>query len=87
MRSVTFEKAGVVRILCNVHPAMEGFIVVKEHPFFAASDGRGNYRLDGVPLGQYRLQVWHPQYGTTDAGVAIVREGEVLDVNFDLKKK
>jgi len=40
-----------------------------------------------VPLGKYRLQVWHPQYGTTDAGVEIVRDGEVLNVSFDLKKK
>lgn len=86
-RSSTFENAGVVRILCNVHPAMETFIVVKGHPFFAAPDARGNYRLDGVPLGKYRLQVWHLELGTTDVGVAIVRHGEVLGIDFDLKKK
>jgi len=86
-RSVTFDKAGVVRILCNVHPNMEAFIVVKDHPYFSAADSRGNYRLDGVPLGKYRVQVWHPQLGTTDTGVAIVRDGEVVDINFDLKKK
>jgi plastocyanin len=86
-RSATFDKPGIVRILCNVHPAMEAFIVVKEHPYFAAADKSGNYRLNNVPLGKYRLQVWHPQLGTTEAGVEIVREGEVVDVNFDLKKK
>jgi hypothetical protein len=66
---------------------MEAFIIVKEHPFFSSADKRGNYRLDGVPLGKYRIQVWHPQLGTTEAGVELVRAGEVLDVNFDLKKK
>lgn len=86
-RSVTFDKAGVVRVLCNVHPNMEAFIVVKNHPYFIAPDKNGNYRLDGVPLGKYRLQVWHPQLGTTEAGVELVREGEVVDINFDLKKK
>jgi plastocyanin len=86
-RSVTFDKPGLVRILCNVHPTMEAFVVVKEHPYFTAPDSRGNFRLDGVPLGKFRVQVWHPQLGTTDTGVAIVREGEVVDVNFDLKKK
>ncbi|MEE9610087.1 MAG: methylamine utilization protein, partial [Desulfatiglandales bacterium] len=45
-RNVTFDKPGVVRILCNVHPDMEVYLVVKEHPFFAVSDTRGNYRLD-----------------------------------------
>lgn len=86
-RSQAFDKPGVVRILCNAHPAMEGFIVVKDHPYIAAPDKRGNYRLDGVPLGKFRLQVWHPQLGTSETGVEIVRDGEVVDINFDLKKK
>ena len=86
-RNVTFDKPGVARILCNAHPNMEAFIVVKEHPFFASADKGGNYRLDRVPLGKYRIQVWHPEFGTTESGVELVREGEVLDVNFDLKKK
>ena len=86
-RSVTFDKAGIVRILCNVHPNMEAFIVVKEHPYFAVPDNRGNYILEGVPVGKYRVQVWHPQLGTSDAGVEVVRDGEVVDFNFDLQKK
>ena len=85
--STTFDKPGVVRILCNAHPNMEAFIVVKEHPFFSSADKGGNYRLDGVPLGKYRIQVWHPELGTTETAVELVRAGEVLDVNFDLKKK
>lgn len=86
-RSVTFDKPGVARILCNAHPSMEAFIVVKEHPYFSSADKGGNYRVDHVPLGKYRIQVWHPPLGTTEAGVELVREGEVLEVNFDLKKK
>jgi len=86
-RSVTFDKAGVARTLCNAHPTMEAFIVVKEHPFFSGADKGGNYRLNGVPLGKYRIQVWHPQLGTTESEVELVRAGEVLEVKFDLKKK
>lgn len=86
-RSAKFDKPGVVRVLCNVHPAMEAFIVVKEHPYFAAADKQGNYRIDAVPLGKYRVQVWHPQMGTSETGVEVVRDGEVLDISLDLKKK
>jgi plastocyanin len=86
-RSVTFDKPGIVRILCNVHPNMEAFIVVKESPYFSAVDGRGNYRIDGIPIGKYRVQVWHPEADVTDAPAELVREGEVLDINVDLKKK
>ena len=85
--SVTFEKPGVDRILCNAHPKMEAFVVVKEHPFFSVADKGGNYRIDGIPLGKYRVTVWHPELGTTEAGVELVRDGQVSDINFDLKKK
>ena len=86
-RNVTFDKAGVFRILCNVHPNMEAYIVVKEQPFFSMADKGGNYRIDAVPLGSYRVTVWHPELGTAEAGVHLVRDGQVSDINFDLKKK
>jgi plastocyanin len=86
-RDVTFDKPGVARILCNAHPNMEAFIVVKEHPFFSAADKAGNYRIDGIPLGTYRVTVWHPELGMTEAGVELVRDGQVSDINFDLKRK
>ncbi len=85
-RSATFDKPGVVKILCNIHPNMEGYIVVKEHPFFSRTDAKGNYQISGVPLGTYRVEVWHPELGTRQASVELVSEGEVLDINFDLKK-
>ena len=86
-RNVTFDKAGVVRILCNVHPDMEAFIFVKEHPFFAATDKQGNYQVSGVPLGKYRLEIWHPDFGKREVPFELVRDGEVLAVDLDLKKK
>ncbi len=64
-RNVTFGKPGVVRILCNVHPNMEAHIVVKGHPFFTVPNTRGSYRIDAVPMGKYRLEVWHPQRWST----------------------
>jgi len=86
-RSVDFDKPGVVKILCNVHPDMEAFVVVKGHPYYATTDARGNYRLNGVPLGKYRLEVWHPDFGTRLVPFELVREGEVLAIDVDLKKK
>jgi len=83
-RSVRFENPGVVRILCNVHPNMEAFIVVKDHPYFAVPDGRGNYRINNVPLGKYQLEVWHPEYGTKTVSFRLAYAGEVLVIDLDL---
>ncbi len=85
-RSATFDKPGVVKILCNVHPNMEAYVVVKEHPYFAAADAKGQYQLNGVPLGQYRLEVWHPTFGTRTVSFKLARGGEVLALDVDLKK-
>jgi len=86
-RSANFDKPGVVKILCNVHPNMEAYVVVKQHPFFSVGDERGNYSISGAPLGKYRVEVWHPQYGVKSAPVELVSGGEVLAVNFELKDK
>lgn len=85
-RSVNFDKAGVVTIHCNVHPNMEAYVVVKDHPYFAVSDSRGNYTIKDIPLGKYRLEVWHPELGTRSVPVELVRREEVLTIDLDLKK-
>jgi len=86
-RGVTFDKAGVVKILCNVHPSMEAYVVVKNHPYFGVTDSRGNYTLKGIPLGKYRVEVWHPELGTKATPSELVREVADLALDFDLKKK
>jgi plastocyanin len=85
-RNQTFTRPGVSRILCNAHPDMEAFVVVKTHPFFSTTDSRGNYEIRNVPRGKARVEVWAPNQETKSANVEIVRTGEVLAVDFDLKK-
>lgn len=84
-RSAKFEKAGVVKILCNVHPSMEAYVVVKSHPYYGATDSRGNYSVSGVPLGKYRLEVWHPDFGAKAVPFGLVRDGEVLALDAEMK--
>ncbi len=84
-RSAKFEKAGVAKILCNVHPSMEGYVVVKSHPYYGATDSRGNYSVTRLPLGKYRLEVWHPDFGTKVLPFELVRDGEVLALDMEMK--
>ena len=58
-RSFTFDKAGVVPLLCNVHPDMAAYIVVSPTPYFAQTDDSGNYKIKDVPDGSYTVAVWH----------------------------
>jgi plastocyanin len=86
-RSVNFDKPGVVKILCNVHPNMEAYVVVKEHSLFSVSDARGNYSIKGAPIGKYRIEVWHPEYGVKSVPVELLRADEILAVNIELKER
>lgn len=58
-RTVTFSRPGVVRVFCNIHAKMSAVIVVVDTPYFATTDKKGNFRLDEVPPGEYRLEVFH----------------------------
>ena len=83
-----FDKPGVVRVLCNAHPNMEAFIVVKEHPLFSPAPTK-EATIDWIVCrwGNIAFKFGIHSSGPRRLGLNWLREGEVLDVNFDLKKK
>ena len=57
-KSFQFNDVGVASLLCNVHPEMNGYIVVSPTPYFALTDKSGNYEIKNVPSGKYTLKTW-----------------------------
>jgi len=58
-QKVRFVREGVVRVFCNIHPAMSAVIVVARTPYIAISTKEGHFSIDGVEPGEYRLRVFH----------------------------
>lgn len=58
--SVTFDKAGVVALGCNIHDAMSAFVRVVDTPFAEKTGAAGQVVLKGVPAGAATVRVWHP---------------------------
>ncbi|MEM7314600.1 MAG: hypothetical protein AAF497_15750, partial [Planctomycetota bacterium] len=52
-----------LRIGCNVHSWMEGWIYPIDNPFFAMTDKKGNFEIINVPPGKYRVVAWHSNLG------------------------
>ena len=52
-------KPGLLRLTCDIHHHMRGFVVVSDSPYVATCNAEGNYRIRNVPAGKYRLKVWH----------------------------
>lgn len=60
-KAVVFDKPGLVRVFCNVHPDMVAYVLVLDTPYYTTTAGDGSFTLKGVPEGPGRLTVWHEQ--------------------------
>jgi plastocyanin len=85
-KSYTFKDAGCnVTLLCNVHPEMEGYVVVLENPYFAVSAKDGSYAIKDVPPGKYTLKIWHEKLKGQDATVEVPEKGNATS-DFEIHK-
>lgn len=57
--SAVFKEAGIVRVFCNVHHAMFGYIFVVATPYWAQVAADGTFRIPDVPPGPGKLTVWN----------------------------
>jgi plastocyanin len=55
---VLLETPGVVKLGCNIHDWMLGYIVVLENPFFAVTGKDGKAVIENVKPGKYKLALW-----------------------------
>lgn len=74
---------GRVRFTNPVHPWMEAFAIVREHPYVGTTDSEGYFRLGNLLPGTYELVFWHPVLGDHRESVTI-REGEGLRMDVVL---
>lgn len=83
-RQVTkrLDRPGVVRIDCDVlHTWMSAAIVVTDTPYFALTDIAGAFKIDGLPAGEYEMEVWHERLGTKSMEL-VVSNGTSRFVEF-----
>ena len=70
-RSHTFTQPCAATLLCNVHPEMEGYVVVVPTPYHAVTDASGAYTIPDVPDGSYTVKVWHPKQSEASQQVTV----------------
>ncbi len=73
--SFSFKQPEILRIDCDLHSWMRGWVVVAEHPFYAITDEQGEFSVENVPRGKYKLQVWHETLGTVTQDVIVGDKG------------
>jgi len=81
-----FEKPEIIKVQCDAHSWMLGWIVVQAHPYYAVTDEGGAFKLDNVPAGKHKVEVWHETLGKMTQEVE-VKAGAPAKVTFELAKK
>ncbi len=77
-------KPGLVRLVCDIHSHMRGYVVVTASPWAKVCKGGGSFRFDEVPDGRYILNAWHEmgeparvevvvRGGTSDLGTIVLK--------------
>jgi len=78
--------ANVVKLKCDVHPWMIGYVIVSKSPYFAVSHDTGQFEIKDVPAGTYTVEAWHEKLGTKTEQVTVT-DGQTSDVKFSFAMK
>ena len=73
---VVFDKVGEVVLGCNIHDHMLAYIYVVDTPWFAKTDADGKARIEGLPAGDYELQVAHHAQAEVQVPKAVKLRGD-----------
>lgn len=80
-----FSKPEAVRIKCDLHAWMGGYVLVHENPFQAVSGEDGAFSLAGLPAGTYEVEAWHETLGASRQSVTLA-DGERKELTFTFRK-
>jgi plastocyanin len=81
-QGVRFDQPGVVRVFCDIHSHMSAFVLVFNHPYHAAVDDNGRYRIDNIPPGTYTVVAWQDGDARDTRTVTIPAPGAVVDLDL-----
>lgn len=79
VRRVTFDRPGLSRLFCNIHPNMAAYVMAVDTPYFGVSDERGAFTIRMVPPATYTYHAWHPG-GQISTGMFSVDRDKRLEI-------
>lgn len=77
----------VAQIICGMHEYMQTWAWVVDNPYFSKTEKGGEYRIDRIPPGTYRVTAWHPHMKPIEKEITIPPNGTAeLDFEFDARE-
>jgi plastocyanin len=75
--------AGNVRLVCNTHPWMRGWVIVTDEAA-AISGADGRFSLENIPPGTYELRIWHESLKSAPQKITVAA-GKPTDIAVQMK--
>jgi hypothetical protein len=72
----------MIPVKCDVHPWMQAYIGVVDHPYFAVSGEDGSFSIANLAPGTYTIGAWHESLGEQEQSVTVDANG-TAEVSFD----
>ena len=80
---VKLTKPGVLRLRCDAgHTWMSAYVVAVEQPYFAMTDANGNFSIDGVPAGDYEIEVWQETLGKHKEPIKVAEGAQPVTITL-----
>ena len=80
---ITFKKKfKIMQMICGMHEFMQTWGYRVQNPYYAQTKIDGNFKIDNIPPGEYKVTAWHYLIKRKSQKVKIAA-GEILDLNFE----
>lgn len=84
-KKVKLKRGVAMKIECDAHDFMHGFVFVAKNPYYARVADDGSYTIDNIPPGKYKVMAFHGKLGT-QKGKAKVAAGASQTLDFAFSK-
>lgn len=85
---VNFERGRrISQMICGMHEFMQSWGFVVDNPYYAKTKKGGDFAIDQLPPGTYRLVAWHPHLKPIEREVTVPPDGAVsITFEFDARQ-
>ncbi|MHB8481389.1 MAG: carboxypeptidase-like regulatory domain-containing protein [Nitrospiria bacterium] len=80
---LNFEKGNkIIHMICGMHEFMQSWAYVIDNPYYTNTKKDGDFLIDKLPPGTYKVVVWHPHLKPISREVTI-SANQSTEVNFE----
>jgi plastocyanin len=99
IKTVLFDKPGMVEVRCDVHAEMAAYIMVMKTPYFAVTDAQGRFEIPDsdylnqsgitgvtdIPPGKYFIKTRHEKLKSKKQAVVVPQNG-TISIQLELSR-